>query len=128
MTTPPQPGTNCTTRLEPNEHPGRTGQGGLQRGERAVAHHLQHGPRVSGVGSGVVHGHVAPLLHLQPAMNNANRDVRGFGWEIAHEVVSRRPPISLDTIVARTHMYTYAVEVWDLSIVQGPFSVAPRQT
>jgi hypothetical protein len=51
-----------------------------------------------------------------------------FGWEIAHAAVSRRPPISLDRIVARTHMYTYAATVWDLSIVQGPFSVSPRQT
>jgi hypothetical protein len=48
--------------------------------------------------------------------------VRGFGWEIAHEAVSRRPPISLDTIVARTHMYTYAAQVWDLSIVQTHLS------
>jgi hypothetical protein len=39
--------------------------------------------------------------------------------------VSRRPPISLCTMVARTHMYTYDATVWDLSIVQGPFSVAP---
>jgi hypothetical protein len=58
----------------------------------------------------------------------ANRGVRGFGWEIAHAAVSRRPPISLYTIVARTRMYTYAASVWDLSIVQGPFSVAPCQT
>jgi hypothetical protein len=54
--------------------------------------------------------------------------VRDFGWEIAHEAVSRRPPISLYTIAARPRMYTYAVGVWDLSIVQGPFSVAPCQT
>jgi hypothetical protein len=46
----------------------------------------------------------------------------------AHAAVSRRPPISLCTIVARTHMYTYAAKVWDVSIVQGPFSVAPCQT
>jgi hypothetical protein len=32
----------------------------------------------------------------------ANRDFRDFGWEIAHGAVSRRPPISFDTIVART--------------------------
>jgi hypothetical protein len=48
-----------------------------------------------------------------------------FGWGIAHAAVSRRPPISLYTVVARTHMYTYDARVWDLSIVQGPFSVAP---
>jgi hypothetical protein len=45
----------------------------------------------------------------------ANRN--DVGWEIAHEAVSRRPPISLYTIVARTHMYTYAAKVWNLSIV-----------
>jgi hypothetical protein len=28
----------------------------------------------------------------------------------------------------RTHVYTYAAKVWDLSIVQGPFSVAPCET
>jgi hypothetical protein len=32
------------------------------------------------------------------------------------------------TIVARTRMYTYAANVCDLSIVQGPFPAAPRQT
>ena len=48
--------------------------------------------------------------------------------EIAHAAVSRRPPISLCTIVARTHMYTYAANVWDLPLVQEPFSVAPCQT
>jgi hypothetical protein len=37
-------------------------------------------------------------------------------------------PIPLSTIVARTHMYTLAANVWDLSLVQGPFSVAPCQT
>jgi hypothetical protein len=58
----------------------------------------------------------------------ANRDGRGFGWEVAYAAVSRRPPIPVYTIVARTHMNTYAAEVWDSSIVQGPFSVAPRQT
>jgi hypothetical protein len=61
---------------------------------------------------------------LQPAQV-ANRNVRVFGWEIAHAAVSRRPPIPLDTVVALTEGYTYDVEVWDLSIVQGPFSVAP---
>jgi hypothetical protein len=54
--------------------------------------------------------------------------VRDFGWEIAHAAVSRRPPISLVTIVARTEGYTHAAKVWALFIVQGPFSVAPCQT
>ena len=49
----------------------------------------------------------------------ANRNGRDFGWEIAHAAVSRRPPISLYTIVAHTEGYTYAAKVWDLSIVQG---------
>jgi hypothetical protein len=40
---------------------------------------------------------------------------------------SRRPPISLNTSAARTHMCTYSANVWDLSIVQD-FSVAPCQT
>ena len=52
-------------------------------------------------------------------------NVTDFGWEIAHAAVSRRPPISLNTIVARSHLYTHDTKVWDLSIVQGPFSVAP---
>jgi hypothetical protein len=46
---------------------------------------------------------------------NANRNVGVFGWEIAHEAVSRRPPIPLYTIVARYHMYTHDADVWDLS-------------
>jgi hypothetical protein len=35
------------------------------------------------------------------------RNGRDFAWEIAHEAVSRLPPISHDTIVAHTHMYTH---------------------
>jgi hypothetical protein len=49
----------------------------------------------------------------------------GFGWEIAHAAVSRRPPIPLFAIVARTEGYTYVAKVWDLSIVQGPFFCRP---
>jgi hypothetical protein len=52
----------------------------------------------------------------------------GFGWEIAHAAVSRRPPFSLDRIEARTEGYTYAASVCYLSLVQGPFSVAPCQS
>jgi hypothetical protein len=47
---------------------------------------------------------------------------------MAHAAVSRRPPIPLDTREARTHMYTHAAKFWDLSIVQGSFSVTPCQT
>jgi hypothetical protein len=56
----------------------------------------------------------------------ANRNVWVSGG--AHEAISRRPPIYLVTTVARTEGYTYAAKVWDLSIVQGPFSVAPCRT
>jgi hypothetical protein len=52
-------------------------------------------------------------------------NVWAFGWEIAHAAVSRRPPIPLDTIIARTHMYTYAASVWDLSVVQNTISCRP---
>jgi hypothetical protein len=38
----------------------------------------------------------------------ANRNVRDFGCETAHAAVSRRPPIPLSSIVARTHMYANA--------------------
>jgi hypothetical protein len=54
------------------------------------------------------------------------RNVRDFGWRSLTRPFrdARRFP---STIVARTHMYmyTYAAKVWDLSIVQGPVSVAP---
>jgi hypothetical protein len=51
----------------------------------------------------------------------ANRNVRDFGWEIAHGAVTRRPPISLDTMVPRTKGYTHDGGVWDLSIVRTIF-------
>jgi hypothetical protein len=55
----------------------------------------------------------------------ANRNFTDFGWEIAHAaLLSRRPPISLYTMVPRTGSYSYFANVWDQSIVQGPFSVA----
>jgi hypothetical protein len=41
----------------------------------------------------------------------ANRDVRDSGWEIAHAAVSRRLPVSLDRVVARTEGYTHAASV-----------------
>ena len=56
----------------------------------------------------------------------ANRDFGDFGWEIAHGAVSRRPLIPLDPMVHRTGRYD--VGVWDVSIIQGPFSVAWCQT
>ena len=48
--------------------------------------------------------------------------------ERAHAAVTRRPPISVYWIVARTEGYTHHAKVWDLSIVRGPFSVAAHQT
>ena len=68
---------------------------------------------------------VAGCASPPPAVKKLNRDVWDFGWRIAHAAVSRRPPIPLDTSVGRTEGYTYATKVWDLSIVQGPFPVAP---
>jgi hypothetical protein len=50
---------------------------------------------------------------------------RGFGWGIAHAAVTRRPPISLDTMVPRTGGYAYGVGV--CSSFKGTFSVAPCQ-
>jgi hypothetical protein len=49
------------------------------------------------------------------------------GGRGAHAAVSPRPPISLYTIILRTGGYTHAAEVWDVSIIQGTFSVAPCQ-
>jgi hypothetical protein len=63
----------------------------------------------------------------KPACSDA-KSCRIVTWEIALEAVSRRPPIPLCTIVARTEGYTCAANVWDLSLVQGPFSVAPCET
>jgi hypothetical protein len=40
---------------------------------------------------------------------------------------TRRPPISFSRI-ARSEGYTNAANVWAVSLVQGPFSVAPCQT
>jgi hypothetical protein len=54
--------------------------------------------------------------------------LRDFGCGIAHAPVSRRPPISLYAMVPRTGGYTCDASVWGLSIVQGPFSVAPCRT
>jgi hypothetical protein len=72
------------------------------------------------------HGHGPHADSGCTAMENLRIvTVRDFGWEITHQAVSRRPPISLHTMVARTHMHTYDANVWDLSLVQGPFSVAP---
>jgi hypothetical protein len=48
-------------------------------------------------------------------------DFGGEHGRFAHAAVSRRPPISLDRIVARTEGYTFGANVWDLSRVQGHF-------
>jgi hypothetical protein len=50
--------------------------------------------------------HLVRRTHIQVANRNGD-----FGWENAHAAVSRRPPISLYTIVARTHMYMYDAKV-----------------
>jgi hypothetical protein len=57
--------------------------------------------------------------------NVANRTV----WVgVVHAAVSRRPLIPFSRMVARTEGYTYAAKVWAVSLVQGPFPVAPCQT
>jgi hypothetical protein len=72
-------------------------------------------------------GRVNFISHPNPAQHSdekvANRDVRDFGWAIAHAAVSPRPPNPSYTIVTRTEGYTCDAKVWDLSIVQGPLSV-----
>jgi hypothetical protein len=50
------------------------------------------------------------------------------GDELTGPFRDARRLIPLDTMVPRTEGYAYAAKVWDLSIVQGPFSVAPCQT
>jgi hypothetical protein len=40
-----------------------------------------------------------------------NPNGQGFRWKITHEAVSRRPPIPLYKVVARTEGYTYAAKV-----------------
>jgi hypothetical protein len=62
--------------------------------------------------------------HRSAPVLRTNRYGRAFNG-VAHAAVSRRPPISLYTSVARTHMHTCAANVWDFSIVQGPFLCRP---
>ena len=50
------------------------------------------------------------------------------GRSLTGPLITRRPPISLYAMVPRTEGYAYDVGVWGLSIVQGPFSVAPCPT
>jgi hypothetical protein len=76
----------------------------------------------AGVSAKAATGLLSVVVDIQRSKTVANRT--GFGGNCSRGH-SQRPPISLDTIVARTHMYTHATNVWDSSIVQGPFSVAP---
>ena len=62
---------------------------------------------------------------VQRCQKLANRNVWSFGWEVAHAAVSRRPPIPLSRIVAHTHMYTYAANVWNVPSFKGHF-LSPR--
>jgi hypothetical protein len=46
---------------------------------------------------------------------------RGFlGGRSLTKPLTRRPPVSLYTMITRTGGYTYDVGVWDLFIIQGP--------
>jgi hypothetical protein len=53
----------------------------------------------------------------------ANRDFRDFGWGIAHGAVTRRPPISLYTMVPRTQGY---VRHWGLGFVHRSKAILCR--
>jgi hypothetical protein len=84
--------------------------------------------RARGMGRGVAKRRralVSEYAYSDAKVANRTLTVGDFGREIAHEAVSRPPPTCLYTMVARTHRYTYDAKVWDVSIVQGPFSVAP---
>jgi hypothetical protein len=50
----------------------------------------------------IVNAQEHPTHGVNTAMQQRIVTLRDYGWEIAHEAVSRRPPISLYTIVART--------------------------
>jgi 3'-phosphoadenosine 5'-phosphosulfate (PAPS) 3'-phosphatase len=53
----------------------------------------------------------------------------GLGFRVGDRSRGRfATPADFPLHVARTHMYTYAAKVWDLSLVQGPVSVAPCET
>jgi hypothetical protein len=66
-----------------------------------------------------------PLAYSDAQVANRDWD---FGWGVAHGAVTRRPPISLDTMVLRTGGCAYDVGVWAVCRVQGALSVAPCQT
>jgi hypothetical protein len=90
---------------------GRRGVGGVERGG------MEQLQQLAGLAGGGGPGEYAPP-DLSPWTGTKRRkrcesSRWGFGWEIAHAAVSRRPPMSLNTMVARTHMYTYAAKVWD---------------
>jgi hypothetical protein len=70
----------------------------------------------------------APSLSDRRTAMQKLRNRAFSGWRSLTGPLRDAPPISLYTIGARTHTYTCAAKVWDLSIVQGPFSVAPCQT
>jgi hypothetical protein len=102
--------------------------------------------RVSRLAAGFAR--LALLRHAAPRGGDAGRGVRGraagelptaiqklrivalgvSGGRSLMGAVTRRPPVSLDAVVPPTGGYAYDVKVWDLSIVQGPFSVGPCQT
>jgi hypothetical protein len=87
----------------------------------------RHRLLTGGHGLGLQLGRLAVRAHLRRCQKSRIASRRDFRWEIAHAAVSRRPPISLDRIVARNHMYTHAANVWDLSIVQDhSLSPAPN--
>jgi hypothetical protein len=73
-------------------------------------------------------GYMSSAIDLHCDAKVANRNARDFGWEMSSRGRFVTPADISPRIVARTEGYTYAANVWDLSLVQGPFSVAPCQT
>jgi hypothetical protein len=92
----------------------------------------------SGVSEDAVSGHIQLLLpgenacfECAPPLVRPHGDGQKWGI-VGGRSLTRpfrtRPPISLYMIAARTGGYTYDTKVWDLSLVQGPISVASCRT
>jgi hypothetical protein len=72
---------------------------------------------------GCSHSH----LQTQPPRRTAMQKLRivTVGFSGGRWLTRPFRDVSLDKIVARAEGYTFAATVWDLSIVEGPFSAAP---
>jgi hypothetical protein len=112
-------------------------QGGNRPAGGAGARDADHGARAAAAASAAEKTKTKPgerdfdYLRLAVQRDQGRIVTEGIsGGGSLTGAVSRRPPISLDTMVprtggygTRTGGYTYDDGVWDLSIVQGPVSV-----